>query len=132
MSTMHTVAVIHPDGSLAIDDRSLDLDTLQAIVGGYIEEVPISRGEHGWFSLIVHAEGRLIPLPVNEVAAVVLADLSDVTVDDLYTLHGPVVIVGSDTTGEWAGLCEEYQAQIREVWDQESGPAVRPDQQVRL
>lgn len=74
---MDRYAIIIPSDGAAVllhcdEGEGLGLETLQALVGGYIETVPTALSE-GWSgeegvipTLIVNEEGKLMGLPENE------------------------------------------------------------------
>lgn len=85
---MDRYAIVIPSDGAAVllhcdEGEGLGLETLQALVEGYIETVPTALSE-GWSgeegvipTLIVNEEGKLMGLPENEAATDVSALLYD-------------------------------------------------------
>lgn len=85
----------------------LKLDTLQKLVGGYIETVPVRmKPEEGvWPLLIVDEEGRLKGKPLNT-AATLLADVD-------HSIVGDAVLVGA-IGAELIGVSRETADKVAE------------------
>lgn len=93
---------------------SLDLKTLQEIVEGNIETVPVVLSS-GWskekdvgLTLIINEEGKLLGLPVNQKATDMAAIYNDVIV-------GNAVLMGT-TEEDFIGLAKEAAEHIVEEW----------------
>lgn len=86
----------------------LKLDTLQKLVGGYIETVLVRmKPEEGvWPLLIVDEEGRLKDKPLNT-AATLLADVD-------HSIVGDAVLVGA-IGAELIGLRKSEAARIAQI-----------------
>lgn len=86
----------------------LKLDTLQKLVGGYIETAPVRmKPEEGvWPLLIVDEEGRLKGKPLNT-AATLLADVD-------HSIVGDAVLVGA-MGPELIGLRKSEAARIAQI-----------------
>lgn len=59
---MNVVQIIHIDGTIEEVNRKMELEEMQSIVGGYIEQIPSNTAHR---SLIVNEEGALHNLPNN-------------------------------------------------------------------
>lgn len=93
---------------------SLDLKTLQEIVEGHIETVPVvlssewSKEKDVGLTLIINEEGKLLGLPVNQTATDMAAIYNDVIV-------GNAVLMGT-TEEDFIGLAKEAAENIVEKW----------------
>lgn len=93
---------------------SLDLKTLQEIVEGHIETVPVvissewSKEKDVGLTLIINEEGKLRGLPVNQTATDMAAIYNDVIV-------GNAVLMGT-TEEDFIGLTKEAAEHIAEEW----------------
>lgn len=61
--------VLHPDATMEERALATDLESLQAVVGGYIEFLRFQDGS----MMVVNEEGRLHGLPLNAVASFIAA-----------------------------------------------------------
>ncbi|GAB3865501.1 hypothetical protein GCM10028801_36090 [Nocardioides maradonensis] len=86
--------ILTPDGGVERREISADLATLQSLVGGLIEHVPVSLDAHLW----CNEEGRLLRLPINKEASILAGRL----------IVGPAVLVGVDEDGEDTDLPAEW------------------------
>lgn len=94
----------------------LDLKTLQEIVEGYIETVPTMLAQN-WsheanvgLTLIINEEGKLLGLPVNELATDMAYLFNDVIV-------GNAILMGT-TEEDFIGLTKEAAENIVKKWGQ--------------
>lgn len=93
---------------------SLDLKTLQEIVEGYIETVPVvlssewSKEKDVGLTLIVNEDGNLLALPMNQTATDMAAIYNDAIV-------GNAVLMGT-TEEDFIGLTKEAAEHIAEEW----------------
>ena len=85
-----------------------DLKQMQEVVGGYIECVTAGATADGenW-DLWGNEEGRLLALPINIVAMIFVAEMHNMTVDSLLSLHGDFLILGHDGKGATVDCPEE-------------------------
>ena len=117
------VIVIKPDGWYRLlhcyPGDSLELKELQALVGGYIETVPTvladnwTREEDVGVIMLVNEEGKLMGLPPNRAATVMIQSLSDIIV-------GTAVLMGRRGK-ELIGLSERAARNIAGRWLGEEG-----------
>lgn len=90
-------------------------ESLREGVGGNIEVAltgPDPRSgttSEGW-DLWCHGEGRLIPLPLNQVARVFVATMSNCPISEILSLHGDMVLLGHDGQGETISCSETIAA----------------------
>ena len=110
--------IIRPDEELLVlncyPDDSPELETMQGIVEGNIETVPAVLAE-GWsheegvgLVLIVNEEGKLLGLPVNQLATDMAAVYNDVLV-------GNAILMGAKGE-DFVGLTAEAAKNIVEKW----------------
>jgi hypothetical protein len=82
-----TNVVMHPDGSITSiapkNGKHYTLEELQALVGGYIELVPMSKGRYA----VVNEEGMFLGLDLNPGASLLLGT----------AIVGPCVVVPRST-----------------------------------
>ena len=85
-----------------------DLKKMQEAVGGNIECVTAGATADGenW-DLWGNDEGRLLALPINIVAMIFVAEMHNMTVDSLLSLHGDFLILGHDGKGATIDCPEE-------------------------
>ena len=84
------------------------LETLQELVGGYIESVHVSKSLNGnYIDIIVNEEGRLLGL---DVSAIIYAH--DVIIADLC---GPIIFTSHDETGETVSLTNEQIDYLQQI-----------------
>lgn len=106
---MRAVLVTGPspaDWICQLDFNGGDLATLQKVVGGYIEALPIDSDKA---TVWMNEEGRLNNLPINTYWT-----KEDGTLID--SLHGPLVILGPvDAEGDTTELTDEALAYVRTV-----------------
>lgn len=98
--------------------REGNLDLFKKIVGGWIEGVYPAPG----LTLYCNEEGKLMGLPINERATVIVQDLflsSGFVFDDV--LCGDVVLIGNDGSEYDAGLDSEWITQFKSIglWPEE-------------
>jgi len=77
------------------------LKGMQGVVDGYIECAltgDISEDEH--WDLWANEEGRLLELPMNQVARVFIAEMSDIPIEQVFSMHGDFLLLGHDGEGE--------------------------------
>jgi hypothetical protein len=77
------------------------LKGMQGAVDGNIECAltgDISEDEH--WDLWGNEEGRLLELPMNQVARVFIAEMSDIPIEQVFSLHGDFLLLGHDGEGE--------------------------------
>jgi hypothetical protein len=87
----HIRAVVKNPGEPAVEKMiDADLESLQRLVGGYIECVSVGKG----VDMFVNEEGLLIDLPLNKVVSG-------------HTLVGTIVAISCDDEGESIGLNDE-------------------------
>tara|TARA_Y100001951_G_C11081453_1_gene151584 strand:+ start:142 stop:546 length:405 start_codon:yes stop_codon:yes gene_type:complete len=88
------------------------LNGMQEAVGGLIECAltgDINENEH--WDLWANDEGRLLELPMNQVARVFIAEMSDIPIEQVFSMHGDFLLLGHD--GEGASIdCPESIADI--------------------
>ena len=88
---------------------SLDLKTLQEIVEGHIETVPVvlssewSKEKDVGLTLIINEEGKLLGLPVNQTAT------------DMAAIYNDAIVMGT-TEEDFIGLTKEAAEHIAEEW----------------
>lgn len=93
------VVIARPEEDAQVADIAPGLESLQAVVGGYIELWAID----GAAAFLCNEEGRLNGMPLNR-----FVTLSDGTVWDIY---GPILVVGTDDAAEdFTDLPEEAAA----------------------
>ena len=105
--------VIWPDGNCGLIHEPADLNTMQGLVGGFIE--PVSPAEGSWHAWI-NDEGKNEGLPVNPYATNLARKLGWVGVpgDELV---GPVVFVGDSPDGNDV----DVPAVVLEAFDEITG-----------
>ena len=85
---------------------------MQGAVDGNIECAltgDINEDEH--WDLWGNEEGRLLELPMNQVARVFIAEMSDIPIEQVFSLHGDFLLLGHD--GEGASIdCPQSVADI--------------------
>ena len=78
----HTIRIITATGEYrpaTIPDAPCEaLDAMQAIVGGYLEVVPLAGSRY----LVFHAEGKIENLPPNPIATKLAHDSEAIMADD--------------------------------------------------
>lgn len=88
------------------------LKGMQGVVDGNIECAltgDISENEH--WDLWANEEGRLLELPMNQVARVFIAEMSDIPIEQVFSMHGDFLLLGHD--GEGASIdCPQSVADI--------------------
>ena len=88
------------------------LKGMQSVVDGNIECAltgDISENEH--WDLWANEEGRLHALPMNQVARVFIAEMSDIPIEQVFSMHGDFLLLGHD--GEGASIdCPQTVADI--------------------
>lgn len=88
--------VITPEGTTTVEEITPDLDTLQKLVGGYIEAAPTD----GSVTVYVNEEGKVYGLPINEVGTRLYYKLAPF-MEGVDILVGTIVILGApDDEGE--------------------------------
>lgn len=92
--------VITPDSNASITPITPDLETMNGLVGGYLEAVTPSTGSHRTWHAYVDDEGKYKQQPINQAANVILARLGwqGALVGDFVV--GTVVLLGSDGSKE--------------------------------
>ena len=76
------------------------LTGMQEVVGGFIECSLTGRtrlDEH--WDLWANEEGRLLGLPMNQVARVFCAEMMGADIDEILSLHGDFLLLGHDDEG---------------------------------
>jgi hypothetical protein len=58
----------------------------------------ISEDEH--WDLWANEEGRLLELPMNQVARVFIAEMSNIPIEQVFSMHGDFLLLGHDGEGE--------------------------------
>lgn len=96
MATTVKAVVIEEDGTVEVRQVKTDLESMNALVGGYLEAV---TGNGPWHAY-VDEEGKYKNLPVNYVANLVLTRLGwpGISLGDFVV--GRVVILGDDGPDE--------------------------------
>jgi hypothetical protein len=77
------------------------LKGMQGVVDGLIECAltgDISEDEH--WDLWANEEGRLLELPMNQVARVFIAEMSNIPIEQVFSMHGDFLLLGHDGEGE--------------------------------
>ena len=119
--------VIRPDGRASIERHVPDLDSMKALVGGWLEIITPSSGAGTWHAY-VDEEGKLKNSPINHAANLVLTRLGwqGLAVGDFVV--GTVVILGTDGTEE-SDVPEEVLAVVKSLY---APTSVRDWQDARL
>ena len=95
ISTNHEIQRVIPDDPSGY----FKLAQLQAIVGGYIEAVYIDGPEGLPRCMVIHEEGKLIGLPVNQLATMMAHSWNaGIATDDF--IVGPALITGVADTDD--------------------------------
>lgn len=95
--------VVMPDGTAQVRDIEPDSNSLNEIVGGWLEAIYPANSRFGDWHAYVDEEGKLKGLPVNQ-SATMLAYAAGWAGRDV--LVGPVVFLGSAGEGEDEGAEE--------------------------
>lgn len=100
--------IVTPEGERRVEDIDPGLDTLQGLVGGYIEAAPTD----GSVTVYVNEEGKLTGLPYNEVGTALYYKLAPFMAGQ-DVLVGTIVIVGPvDDEGYDTDLPDEILAAL--------------------
>lgn len=95
MTAMHRVLVANPGEEVEVRNIPADLESMQAVVDGYIELWAIEDHVH----FVCNDEGRINGMPFNR-----YVDLSDGTV---WAIYGPILVIGgNEETGEFESLTD--------------------------
>lgn len=89
--------IIQTDGSANVVDLDDDYKAIQAVVGGCFDLVASASGNTSFW---VNDEGKLIGLPVNDVATKMLWDLNPAFVGQDYLVGTVLVTGGADENGD--------------------------------
>lgn len=95
------VAVFRPNEEVTFEDLQNDLESMQKLVGGYIENLRISQDLH----LVCNEEGKLQGLPPNRTVASSLGLFNTVT---------GTFFVTRESEGNYIGIQESDEAQLAE------------------
>jgi len=101
------------------------LKDMQKTVDGNIECTLTGKtsDDEGW-DLWANEEGRLLELPMNQVARVFIAEVKQIPIQNVLSLHGDFLLLGSDyNTGETTS-CPQEIADIALSMDMFSEPMV--------
>lgn len=102
--------IIRPDG---IEEKTIsqDLETLQSLVGGYVETIKLGKDAIG----LVNEEGKMLKLPLNHVATL-LCDLLEIGWHEDDTILGTMVVVAQvDQEGHFRSLSREFIDKFKRV-----------------
>jgi hypothetical protein len=102
--------IIRVDG---IEEKTIsqDLETLQGLVGGYVESIKLSND----MTALVNNEGKMLKLPRNE-KATTLCNLCEIGWHDNDFVCGTMVVVGGvDQEGYFKSLMKSLSDGIEEV-----------------
>jgi len=96
MKPINAIVIPPGDEPGVVGPISQDLQTLKAIVGGYIEAVYTAYDDHGRprVTLWCNEDGKILGLPINRRATALWYALNGGPTG--YTLNGPVLVTGSD------------------------------------
>lgn len=101
MATDTIVVLVFPvgDESPYLTRLVPDLDTMTALIGGYLQALPVGRGA----TMYLHEEGKYVGLSINRHANVLVRDLGVGLAPDDFIV-GQVVITGNyDAAGNMDG-----------------------------
>lgn len=111
MGTIPAV-IVHTNGQVEMVNLDTGYKAIQSVVGGYFEAVTSSTGETTFW---VNEEGKLIGLPMNPAATVLLWEL-DPSFAGQDFLMGTVLITGGvDDEGETLGVGAEGVAAVERL-----------------
>lgn len=105
---MKILRVLYDGSSIKSDVDDISLDLLQSSVGGLIQAIDFTPGLTMW----CNEEGKLLGLPVNQVATLVWKKYfgeTDIIVGDV------VFTGGCDEDGESTSILEEDSKEIEEI-----------------
>lgn len=111
MGTIPAV-IVHTDGKVEMVNLDTGYKAIQSVVGGTFDVITSSTGETSFW---VHDEGKLIGLPMNPAATVLLWEMNKAFMGRDF-LSGTVLITGgADDDGETLGVGSEGINAVEEL-----------------
>ena len=92
------------------EDGSIELETLQEAVGGYVERVPVVKQTLDNLDMWLNEEGKLKSLPLNMIAT----NLSGIWKNGDFIV-GDVLVCAFDEEGNSIGITDKQEHDLREA-----------------
>lgn len=107
------IIILSFEGTAEFKQHETNLDTLQGLVGGYIESISLPDADPCDWAAFCNEEGKLVDLPGNERATTLLYLLGGHNPQDL--IRGDVILVGINEQGETVDVPDTLIELVRTI-----------------